>query len=149
MRTIKEISHMPQRKVVLPHEILKIVSQTHHSPQDLEDGDLSDRIWQFTEYEERSVPVSEMNPYEFEVDQELVEVYMAKIRAGELPGRVVWDTVNNSIIDGIHRVNALAGCGILEIPVLAGVENTYTAIDDPDEDAEDQHDEDEADVPTP
>jgi hypothetical protein len=109
-------------------ELLAKVREQHHSPEDLDEGDLNDRLWQFEAYEERLMPIDEFDLGEFAVHDDLVEEYAERIANGEVPPPIVWDPVNRSTIDGITRLNALARCEMTHVAVLVGIERTYTPI---------------------
>lgn len=126
---------MEEPKSIKSEDIFSGLDDRHR--QDLQEGDLSERIWQYSRYIEVSLPVLSLNLNEFEVDEQTVAEYAARIEAGEVPPPGIWDPVNGSMIDGLHRANALARCGYTEITIWSGDQSTYEPIVSDEEDATD------------
>lgn len=104
-----------------PYTIFNQVKKIHHTFQDIEEGDLPDRIYWFDEYELTELPLSKINLDEFYVDEDLVEDYIDYIKdsPNTMPP-IVYDPIANSVIDGTHRANAYARLGRKTIPAYVG-----------------------------
>lgn len=103
-------------------EVMNIVNKIHRNKADFAEGDLTDRIYWFNEYELGNLPIKELNLSEFDIDEELVKSFMQKIKqnSSQMPP-IVFDPVSGSIIDGIHRANACARLGMKSIPAYVGI----------------------------
>lgn len=122
-------------------QALQQIKSIHSKQRDFDDGDLVDRLSQFNAFEVRKLVIAELDADEFLVDEELVDQYVAKISAGEISPPIIYDEVNASMIDGIHRLNALKKSGALFIESWVGTEATLdpdyvSAFADDDEDCD-------------
>jgi len=97
---------------VLSEDIIyQYVQYLHRSQDDFYDGDLGDRIEQFSEYKLMSIPISDINIDEFELYPDDLEKCIEKYsESGDYPPIVLDGDIEYgkfTIIDGNHRVNAL------------------------------------------
>ena len=107
---------------VTPDVIFNQVKEIHHTFQDIEEGDLPDRIYWFDDYKKSDLSLSEINLDEFGVDESLVDEYadLIKHSPNTMPP-IVFDPIAGSIIDGAHRANAYAKLGYDTIPAYIGL----------------------------
>ena len=105
-------------------DIYKYVEQLHRNEEDFYDGDLGQRIEQFSKYKLTEIPIDKINIDEWDLDIDYMKDYKKMFREsndyppivldGDRSGGITtlvndkWVTLNNyTIIDGTHRVNAL------------------------------------------
>lgn len=122
--TIVESAAWPQ--TITPDMLIDWTQDNHHTPEDIGDGDLYDRVWAFQRYTLERIPLSSLNLDEWMVHDDLVADYRAELANGEAPP-IVYDSVNHSIIDGTHRANAAAASGATDILAYVGDAATYEA----------------------
>lgn len=118
MRDLINIVETALESVASPDDVARLVQRIHHNEDDLHEGDLLDRIYKFSSYILRSIPLSGINAHEWMVHDELVRSY------GDAPSPappIVYDAVDRSIIDGSHRVNAALYRGDDEIMAYVGL----------------------------
>lgn len=109
-------------------ELVDLVKEIHHSSHDFEEGNLYDRIWQFYSYDLKMLPVSSLQAEEWDRDDDVVDEYTSRLTAGEIPPPILYDPVNDSIIDGTHRLAAAIAAGQSTIAAYVGDENTYEEL---------------------
>jgi hypothetical protein len=118
-------------------DVQRLVCEIHQNRNDLEEGDLLHRLDRFNSYEKRSVSLGLLDLGEFDLDTDKVQDYFEQYqKTGSYPPIVV-DMVDGSIIDGIHRANALLACGLEEVHAYVGTEanvDPYWRQDQPDDD---------------
>lgn len=108
-----------ENTIVDARHVLDYVSSHHGRPEDFDEGDLVDRINKFDTYEKKVIDIGDLDLDEWEVDEDYVEDLMIKIKKdGYEP--IVFDPDENSIIDGIHRSNALNNLGYTKIKAYVG-----------------------------
>lgn len=107
--------------------IIQYVTQMHHTPEDLDEGDLSDRIYRFGRYKLTKIPISLLDLDEWAYD-EYKGKQMAAMPVDTMPP-IVFDPINQSIIDGTHRANVRASTGDTTILAYVGVPETYYESD--------------------
>jgi ribosomal protein L17 len=105
-------------------EIVAIVQSLHSREEDFDEGDLIDRIKQFKTYKLTNIPINNVDTDEFLTDVELVDEYVEKIKNNPDYPPIVFDPINSSIIDGMHRVQALEELGYETIRAYVGVEKS-------------------------
>jgi hypothetical protein len=101
MKIIEVLSfNYPQR--VEAGFIIDLVRRIHGRPEDFSEGDLEHRIWKYLRYELRQIrlPVNMM----WGVDSSKVNQYSV-MDSGTTPP-IIFDPIDNSIIDGSHRIEA-------------------------------------------
>lgn len=110
-----------ETKVVDAHSIYSAVQGGHREPDDFVEGDIGDRIYWFDDYQLTSLPMSQIDLDEYYVDDDLVDDYIDHIKdsPNTMPP-IVYDPVERSVIDGIHRANAYAKLGYDTIPAYVG-----------------------------
>lgn len=100
----------------------------HRNRDDFDSGDLLDRLSRFDYFEVMELPITHIDLDEFEVLDELVDDYVQMPAPGP---PIVYDQVNGSMIDGIHRANAAARRGAQTIAALVGTRNTLEGCPTP------------------
>jgi hypothetical protein len=86
-----------------PAKLVEIVKKIHHTENDFVEGNLVNRIWRFEFYVLEWVPIAMLNLNQWDVDDELVAQYAAM--KGQYPP-IIYDEIDESIIDGVHRARA-------------------------------------------
>lgn len=111
-------------KFLLNSDIDAIVQDVHEMTMDFEDGDLIDRIYSYDRYELVEKFIHEFDLNEFSVCEDKVDEIIEEIKEKGFENFPipVFDEDNNSIIDGIHRLNALHKLGYTTIYVYIGIE---------------------------
>jgi hypothetical protein len=104
------------------HEIYTTIQKSHRDINDFNDGDLGERIEEYRYYNLiQNFDLTLLNKDEWYVDDDLVKEYELMIEKdgiANMPTIVISD--QNSIIDGIHRANALLNKGIKNIDIYIG-----------------------------
>lgn len=104
-----------------PGTIFDQVKDIHREFRDIEEGDLPDRIYWFDDYELTELPLSKINLSEFYVDEDLIDEYIEHIKdSPKTMPPIVYDPIEGSVIDGMHRANAYARLGRTSIPAYVG-----------------------------
>lgn len=102
--------------------IYELIKGIHREPEDFYDGDISDRIEEYKYYNlVQNFDLRTLDKNEWDVDQDLVdEIKELIIDNGlkSMPKIVISE--DNSIIDGIHRINALLQLGYTHIDLYVG-----------------------------
>lgn len=107
----------------IDHEaVLREVTRLHGRPQDFQEGDLFHRLDRFNIFVKQPIQVSDIDLEEFDLCEETVTEFMEMYRATGTYPPVVFDAVSNSMIDGLHRANALSRLGLTQINALVGVQ---------------------------
>ena len=94
--------------------ICQYVKSLHRNDEDFYEGDLEQRIYQFSKYKLMEVKISKINIDEYDLDKDYMRDYMIEYKNTQdyppivLDGDTQWSWGNNyTIIDGTHRVNDL------------------------------------------
>jgi len=104
--------------------IYQYVQQLHRDNNDFIDGDLGERIEKYRRYQLREVNLSEVDLDEWDVDMDIVDDYIEMFQIDQDYPPIVLDNgypLDYSIIDGIHRANALSKMGIKKIKAWIGI----------------------------
>lgn len=90
--------------------IYQYIQKIHRDYDDFIDGDLGERIEEHSYYKLTLIPISKIDLDEWEVDESLSEEFLEKLTSAKKYPPI---TVSNdySIIDGIHRANAVSQSG--------------------------------------
>lgn len=107
---------------ILPEsDIYQYVEQLHDN-EDFIDGDISDRIESFSEYQLKEIDISDIDIDEFYLNQYKVDEFKEEYqKIGDYPPIVLED--NLRIIDGTHRVNALNELGVKKVKAWIGIKS--------------------------
>jgi len=130
-RTVK---YNEDTNIISADEMVNITMSLHTREEDFESGDLIDRIKEYPYYELQKVPLSSLDTEEFLTDEELVDKYVEETKINPDYPPIVFDPINSSIIDGMHRVQALEKLGHDTVRAYIGVskdeinENTIRRI---------------------
>jgi len=106
----------------LPEAELYIMCEDiHHTPEDFFDGDLAERIEEYSEYRLVEIDLTSIDLDEWDICEDTVEDYMEEIKDNldSLPIPLI--SADNSIIDGTHRLNALKQLGYKKAFVYQGI----------------------------
>lgn len=118
---IQEILRENLQQTVDSNFIYALAKKIHRNYDDFGEGDLSDRIFWFDQYKLTNLPLSSLDLDEWDVDEDLVADHVAEImKSKHTMPPIVFDPVENSIVDGIHRANAYAKLGYDTIPAYVG-----------------------------
>lgn len=116
----RTLNYDEETNLIPSDEIVDIVYSLHTREEDFEDGDLIERIKSFPFYELKNVPLSSLDTDEFITDIELVDEYEKEIKLNPDYPPIVFDPINSSIIDGMHRVQALEQLGYDTVRAYVG-----------------------------
>jgi hypothetical protein len=108
--------------VVEHRSVQNEVVRLHGRRQDIEEGDLLHRLDRFNFFVKKEVQISDIDLNEFSVDVDKVEAFKQMFLATGACPPIVFDSIDGSVIDGIHRANALAELGESKIEAFVGVE---------------------------
>lgn len=97
------------------------VIRLHGRRQDICEGDLLHRLDRFNFFVKKMISISSIDLGEFDFDQERVDHFKFLFSQSGAYPPIVFDSLDGSIIDGIHRANALAQLGVNEIEAFVGV----------------------------
>lgn len=134
---------MSEEKLTIESDVYQLAQELHTREDDWHEGDIGARIEQFSHYVSRQLDVSKLNPHEYFIDEDKVDEYLEQIKAsdGSCPP-IIFDEVNDTIIDGAHRVAALQKGGFETVDAFVGTEKFYTPMIDPDDDCDCDMDDD-------
>lgn len=127
-------------------QVANHIHKLHSRPEDFSEGDLLHRSSKFTHYERRLLPIASIDLNEFALDDDLVLSYARTFLDTGVCPEIVFDGVDRSMIDGLHRAVALDRCGETQILAFVGTERyldpDFSAIEE-DEEADFEIEEDE------
>lgn len=118
-------------------DIYNYVEQLHRNEEDFTDGDIGQRIGQFSKYKLTEIPIDKINIDEYDLDIDYMKDYKKMFKeTNNYPPIVLdddtsgglttlvngkWVTLNNyTIIDGNHRVNSLHRAGLKTVKAWVG-----------------------------
>ena len=108
------------KRLIPNEEVYTQVQKLHRNYDDFVDGDLGSRLDEYDYYELKEIPISDLDLEEWDVRDNLVADNIKKMKENpNYPPIVVGDDM--SIIDGIHRANALNELGYKTIKAYVGV----------------------------
>lgn len=102
-----------------PHEILEYVT-SFHDQEDFDDTDFYERITNYDKFILKYIDINDLDLEEYTLDEDKVDQYVEdyKNQKGKYPFIVIGD--DYSIIDGLHRANALNRLGERKIKAYVG-----------------------------
>lgn len=101
-------------------ELCSKMELIHRNPDDLIKGDLLERINSVDYYSLESLDINLLDLNEWDVDEDLVEDYVS-MNETNMPPVIVHKYLDQySIVDGIHRLNALSQKGYKSIKAYVG-----------------------------
>ena len=114
---------------ILPEsDIYEYIKKLHRNEDDFYDGDLGDRIGEFSKYKLMEIDIDKINIDEWELDIDYLKDYKNKFKENNnyppivLDGDTDYSYKNKyTIIDGTHRVNALDRSGIKTVKAWVGI----------------------------
>jgi len=108
-------------------DIYNYVEQLHRNEEDFTDGDIGQRIGQFSKYKLTEIPIDKINIDEYDLDIDYMKDYKKMFKETNnyppivLDGDTKWSYKNTfTIIDGTHRVNALHRSGLKTVKAWVG-----------------------------
>lgn len=117
-------------------DIYQYVEQIHRNEEDFQEGDLIERIEQFSKYKLMEIPIDDIDIDEFYLDDDYMDEYKSMTKDSSdyppivLNGSKDISTVrykngkyvsSYTIIDGTHRVNALDRLGYKNVKAWVGI----------------------------
>jgi hypothetical protein len=109
---------------ILADDVYEQVRLIHHRKEDFDEGDIEDRIFQFSYYIETEVPVENIDNEDYNISDDIVDDLIKKIKLGEkITPVVLYEYLkgNYDVIDGVHRVTAYKKLGIKNITAWVGL----------------------------
>jgi hypothetical protein len=83
---------------------------------------ISKKILPYSKYVIQEIPVATINKKDYDYNDEKVDLYVEKTKFNPDYPPIIFDSKNNSIIDGVHRVKALEKMGYDKVRAYVGVE---------------------------
>ncbi len=106
-------------------DIYSYIQKLHRNVEDFYDGNISERIEEFSKYIVADILIDKINMDEYQLDDDYVEEYVKLFKkSGTYPPIVLGYYDNNwgyDIIDGTHRANALRKSGLKSIICYVGL----------------------------
>ena len=114
---------------ILPQSyIFDYIKKLHRNEDDFYDGDLGERIGEFSKYKLMEIDIDKINIDEWDLDIDYLKDYKNKFKENSNYPPIVLDSDISysyknkyTIIDGTHRVNALDRSGIKTVKAWVGV----------------------------
>jgi len=119
------LDNLPQVSV---EAVLRQVKSSHPRQEDFDEGDLTDRLYCFSSYKKGILDLRGLNLHQFDICEDTVQEYKAAYVAHGPGPELVYDPVNNSLIDGNHRANAAFELGEFYLEAFIGDAATYEPI---------------------
>ena len=119
-----------ENKLVSDNYISDYVESIHGKPEDFDEGDINDRIYKYSEYKLTKIEIDDLDLEEFYVDEDYVQDLELEIQKEGKYSPIVFDPDQKSIIDGIHRANALHNLGKKYINAYVGVTLSEENVDE-------------------
>lgn len=113
-------------KNTLQSLVIAHVLRTHHRSEDFEEGNLLDRVATFGVYRKGMLDLEMVDLDEFALCEITIEEYRLLYLASDGRGpELIYDPVNGSMIDGLHRANACLRAGYRFHEAFIGDPQTY------------------------
>jgi len=95
--------------IVPSYIVAGFVEDLHHTYDDLTEGDILERVHKYEYYKLVDFPINDLELDEWDIDEDRVADFVEKIKLNPDYPPIVIDTEYGvpSIIDGIHRANAV------------------------------------------
>lgn len=133
---------LDHQKTISSDDLFHIVQDMHHSPEDFHEGNIDERINAYDSYALEKLVLADINLDEWNLDALMVQEYAQNIKNGQVAPPIVYDPVEESIIDGAHRANAAYLAGQTFIMAYVGLgERRDDFVDDCEDDCEDEDNE--------
>lgn len=127
-----------KEELIEHRDVTREVVRLHGRPQDLDEGDLLHRLDRFDFFVKKSIPMADIDLNEFALCKETVLDYVKIYHENSSYPPIVFDAIDNSMIDGLHRANALNLLGITHVEAYVGIEKYadphWSPLGDEDED---------------
>lgn len=115
-------------KVMTADQMADYVGERHHTPEDLESGDILERIYSFSQYDLVYMRPEQIKRGQWHVDEDRRDDYIRQIKSGSPIPPIVIQELGRILIDGTHRHDAAVLAGVESIPVYVG--RTVNAVPD-------------------
>lgn len=128
---VKEDSTREIGSIYQPYEILEYVT-TFHSDDSYDDTDFYERLEEYDHFILKMVDIEDLDLDEYQLDEDKVEDYIEdyKNEGGQYPSIVIGEIeYGYTIIDGLHRSNALHEMGMDKIRAYVGINKLNESID--------------------
>jgi hypothetical protein len=112
---------MENEDILTSDQAKEYVSEIHRS-RDNPLGDVLKKIEKFTQYVWRDIPVFSLPAETRYPHQPLVKRYIDMIEDGEEVPPIIYDDVDDTVIDGLHRIESARQSGLAFIPAWVGLE---------------------------
>lgn len=90
-----------------PYEIVEFVRSIHYRPEDFEEGDIVDRIYENSKYILTEIPLNKIEKVVYYIDKDIVKEY-CEMSPDTMPPVVLGEPYGDEslypIIDGGHRI---------------------------------------------
>ena len=100
-------------------DIYQYVQQLHHDYNDFVDGDLGNRIEEYSYYKLKEIDINKIDLEEFDTNDDMLNQYIEKTQSEKYPPIILSN--DYQIIDGNHRANALSKLGYKKIIAWVGI----------------------------
>lgn len=109
MKTFKQFLEYKEQ-IISSDELVEMVRKMHHTIEDLDEGDLEDRIRKHDFYKLVDADATHIDADMWNSDEDLVDDYKNLIDKKPNYPPIILDS-DNTIIDGTHRAKALKSLG--------------------------------------
>lgn len=110
-------------------QVIAHVLATHSRPEDFDEGDLLDRVASFGAYQKSLLDLDTVDLDEFALCDVTIEEYrLLYLASGGRGPELIYDPVNGSMIDGLHRANACRRAGYRFHEAFIGDPQTYEPV---------------------
>lgn len=89
---------------------------------------ISKKILPYSKYVIQEIPIATINKKEYDYNDEKVDLYVEKTKFNPDYPPIIFDSKNNSIIDGVHRFKALEKLGYDTVRAYVGVEQVNEVV---------------------
>ena len=89
---------------------------------------ISKKILPYSKYVIQEIPVAAINKKDYDYNDEKVDLYVEKTKFNPDYPPIIFDSKNNSIIDGVHRFKALEKLGYDTVRAYVGVEQVNEVV---------------------
>ena len=111
-----------ESKIADVSQIHSMVYDIHGKSEDWEEGDLYERLHEYEKYELKDIDINSIDLDEWSLDEDYVEGVAEKLKDDNFQYDPIVISHHNSIIDGLHRANALKKLGFDKIKAYVGIE---------------------------
>lgn len=107
--------------MIFYEDIIDYIKDKHHTLEDFEEGDIIERISQYYWYYLSEIKIKDTDYENYDYDQEKVNLMTQNIKENSFKyPPIIFDPLNKTVIDGIHRIRALKGLGVEKVKAYIG-----------------------------